>query len=753
MAKDNWSTQWPEAPTPTEEELEVIEDAKKCCQEGEDFEAEARVRMDYDYKFAHGDTHNKYQWDADLVLKRTTEEKPILTINKVQQHNLLIINDSKQNKSDIKIRPVSDEATFEGAEIYQELVYHIEYISGADDVYGHGISWQVEAGKGYWYVTTDYESDYTFDQEIYIRRVKDPRNVFTDMNFEEPDGSDMRWGVIFEDMDKQLYQKTHKRFANVGGASVLGTTSNIDGWITKDKIRIALFYRREEREDKLVAFVDPNGQQQIGHYSTLTDQGKEYYNEKKKTKDPTARERPIVTHNVQLYKIAGDRIIESSDWVGDTVPIVRLPGVETFIDGVYDCCGHTRALINPQQMYNYNTSANIEFIATRTKSPWIAPSAAIEGFEEYYKTANTINHSYLPYNHIDDDGQPIPPPQRPAAPEPGVGYIKSLEIAQNEMMMASGQYQAQLGENENAKSGVAINARQRQGDKATYHFLDNQNSAIRRTGKIIVDIIPKVYDTKRIKKILARDGSKIHVQIDPNAQQGIQQQPNLNADKDISEQIKQYIFNPNFGKYDVQSSAGPSYATRREAAFAALNELATQNEKFMDLAGDIYFKNADFPGSQELSERYRRIIPPGVTGDAPPPAIEQVMNQAAQHIQQLTAQLVDAEQKLKDKEWELSIKERDLDLREKQVAVQEQREDYEAETRRVTALGNSGPALSVEQIQPVLKQLLAGMISNGELIHLLPGPHEGGTTLAEVETPHVAPPNGNVGPSGANATS
>src|SRR6185312_17277984 len=251
------------------------------------------------------------------------------------------------------------------------------------------------------------------------------------------------------------------------------------------------------------------------------------------------------------------------------IPIVRLPGTETVIDGIWDSKGHTRALINAQQMYNYNTSANVEYGALQTKAPWVAPSAAIENFEEYYKTANRVNHAYLPYNHIDEDGNPIPPPQRPAAPQASPAYVEQMKIAQNEMMMATGQYQAQLGENENAKSGVAINARQRQGDRATYHFIDNQAIAIRYTGKILIDLIPKIYDTKRIIRIEAKDNTIMNVTIDPNAEDSLQKvdSPNGKIETDNQQQIVNLIFNPNVGNYAVQSDVGPSFATRRQEAF------------------------------------------------------------------------------------------------------------------------------------------------------------------------------------------
>ena len=355
---------------------------------------------------------------------------------------------------------------------------------------------------------------------------------------------------------------------------------------------------------------------------------------------------------------------------------------------------------------------SIEYGALQTKSPWIAPTDAIEGYEEYWKYANTQNYSYLPYNHMGEDGQPIPPPSRPAPPQASPAYVQQLQIAQNEMMMATGQYQSQLGQNENAKSGVAINARQRQGDKVTYHFIDNQAIAIRFTGKILIDLIPKIYDTNRVMQILARDGTILNVNIDPNAPEGYKEVDNPQALSEIDKNKKmtEVIFNPNFGLYDIQSDSGPSYATRRTEAFDALTQIAAQNKEFMNIGGDLLWKVADFPEADILAERWRKVIPPNITGDGLDPEIENVMQKASAQIEQLTAQLTEATKKLTDKEREQDLRAQELLLKEKQVAVEQQRLDYEAETKRLVALGNSGPAVSVEQIQPLVAQLVRGMM-------------------------------------------
>ena len=204
------------------------------------------------------------------------------------------------------------------------------------------------------------------------------------------------------------------------------------------------------------------------------------------------------------------------------------------------------------------------------------------------------------------------------------------------------------------------------------------------------------------------------------------------------------MFNPNVGMYDIQSDTGPSFATKRQEAANALTQLAGADKNFMSIAGDIYFQTLDFPDADVLAQRYRRTIPPNILGDSPNPQVENLMHQAANQIQQLQGAVAALNQKLEDKQIEQSIALRKIALEEKRVAVSEQREDYEAETDRVTALGNSGPGISQEQIEPVVRQLLAGMLRDGVLPVGAMAPHRGGTPIALPEPPESAP-NGNGG--------
>lgn len=603
----------------------IVAEAKRRFGNCQEWESQSRKLFWEDVKFANGDSDNQYQWPGSIYRNRDIEDRPCLTINKTRQHNLQIINDARQNKPSVKVRPVGNEASYEAADTFEGVIRHIEYISNAQEAYDTATKFQVEGGIGYWRIVTDYVGQDSFDQEIYIRRIKDPSSIYLDKNISEKDGSDARFGFIFDDMSLEEYRLAYPKDKQISSTSTLGNTSTV-GWLTSDTIRVVEYYRKTKKKDRLITFTDPNtGAKTVTKASKLPKEVSDAIID-----DPATKHRIIEEDVVEWYLIAGEQIIDEAIWPGKYIPIVRVIGEETIIDGKLDRKGHTRNLKDPQRQYNYWTSASVEFAAMQSKTPWITPAKAIEGFETFWGNANRQNYAYLPYNHMDDTGQPIPTPTRQQPPSISPAYIEGMKISQQEMMMVSGQQQANFGEPGNEKSGKAINARQRQGENATYHFIDNLSSAIRYTGKILLDLIPKIYDTEqRILKILGEDGTETSVIIDPNARQAWM----ANKQKEGIE--AQIIFNPSVGEYDVMSDVGPAYATQRQEAFNAISQILTQAPELVTKIGDILFKVADFPLADKIAERLEREVPAYIKGEAPPPEVQQ----AQQQVQMMTGQM------------------------------------------------------------------------------------------------------------------
>jgi len=644
------------------------------------WENDCRQRMIEDVKFCNGDPDNLYQWDSAIRNARgygTIDERPCLTINKTRQHCLNIINDAKQNKPSVKVKPVGNEATYEAAQVYEGIIRHIEYISNAQAAYDTATTFQVQGGIGWWRLTTDYPdyNDNSFDQEIFIRRIKDPLTVYLDPDIKEADGSDARYGFVFDDMARDVFKDKYPRYKDLATKSPLDVSGE---WVRDDQVRVAEYFYVIEEDDSLVAYTDPfTGEKAIERKSKIP---KEVY--RNIVDAPDTRERDIADRKVKWCLIAGDKIIQKAEWPGRYIPLIRVIGEETIIDGMLDRKGHTRAMKDPQRIYNYWSSAAVEHVALQSKTPYIGPMEAFTNLETYWDSANTVNHAWLPFNGYDDKGQKLDPPERQAPPVMSQAYIEGLKISSDEIMAASGQYQADLGMPSNEKSGVAIQQRQRQGDNATYHYIDNLAIAIRNTGKQLIDLIPKIYDTKRIIKIMAEDGVEHEVTADPKAQAAY-----LQKQQDEKETI-QSIFNPTVGRYDVEADIGPAYATRRQEAFNAMSQIMQNSPDTMKIAGDLLFRAADFPMANELAVRIKRTIPPQVLNGGPDPQMQQLQ----EHVGKLTGMLAESQNLLGEEK-----KRTDLEKKQKEI------DEYRAVTDRLKLIM---PMMSGEEDEKMKREMV-----------------------------------------------
>lgn len=654
------------------EDDKLIREAKQRFRRSDTFEAIARKRWLEDYKFYNADAYNMYQWPDNARNARgfgTGDERPCLTVNKSAKHCDMVINDALQNKTSIKIKPVGNEATYEAAQVLEGVVRHIEYTSDAQSHYARAFKHQVISGYGVLRVVTDYADDDTFDQDMKIVSVHDPLSVYIDPDSQEPDGSDARFAFIFEDVPRDNFEIQYPEFKDRLVNTALG---NNEGWIADKHVRIAEYFYKKDIKDTLIVFTDPTTKKQttIFKSDTRSWSGDLRKALKEQLEDPSTKTRDVIRHEIKWCKIIGDEIVESADWAGDTIPIVPVLGHKTVIEGELDRKGHIRAMIDSQRMLNYNASSNIEYGALQTKTPWIAAAAAIEG-QDAWASANLVNYSVLVYNHMDDDGNPLEQPFKPSPPMGAPLYQEGMKNASDDMMMVSGQYQALLGQQGNERSGTAIQARQRQGENATYHFIENQAQAIRRLGKIIIDLVPKIYDTPRIISIMAEDGTATMVQLDPQAQQlMVKQKAALETEAD------QIVLNPKIGKYEVISDVGPDYATRRQEAFNALSQIASTAPELMSIIGDLVLLAADFPMAEQAAERLKRMVPPQALGETNGQV--QQLQQELQAAQQLSAsmaqKLVELQMKIKDKDVQ-----KDVDI-------------YEAITKRIDVLLKTNPS-------------------------------------------------------------
>lgn len=665
----------------SKQEKKADDDIVKECQEGfercEERESYTRPLWKEDLRFANGDPDNGFQWDDEMSKKRQAEKRPCLTINKVKQHNRQITNDARQNKSSVRVYPVDDGADKQTAEIFNGIIRHIEANSSADTAYDIAGEFAVDAGLGYWRITTDYAADDTFDQEIYIKAIPNPLNVYLG-GYTEFDGSDATTGYIFTDMPRHEYEAKYPDAEPAGWPSDVGSS-----WLGKDTIRICEYFKIVAENDTLVALPDGT----TGKLSEIED--KEVVKAIKA--DESIKKRKVSVRKCKWYLIAGDQILERRDWLGKYIPIVRVVGEEIEIDGKIDRKGHTRAMKDAQRMYNFWTTAAVEFVALQGKQPYLAEAAAIQGYETYWNNLNSQNLPYLPYNGRDSAGNPIQKPERQQPPVMAPAYMQGMQVASEEMKMASGQYDASMGAKSNETSGRAITARQRESDNATFHFADNEARAKRYTGKILVDLIPKVYDTERVVRILGEDGKEDKATIDPNQPQSV-----VEKRDGLTGEIKK-IYNPSVGRYDVVVAVGPSYGTKRQEAFQALTEMSSRNPELMQIAGDLVMKAADFPMAEQLAERYEKTLAPGLKDDDGKQKPNPELMQAQEQIKQLSGALENAFNEVQQLEDKQQASDGDQAIKR----VDSNTKAYQAITQRLQVIGS---LLSAQELQVLAEE-------------------------------------------------
>lgn len=654
-----------------------------------------------DLKFYAGSPTNQWQWPADVLATRgavqgqTINARPCLTINKLPQHVKQVTNDQRQNRPTGKVIPADDGADIEVAEIFNGMVRHIEYISNADVAYDTACENQVVYGEGFIRLLTEYCDESSFDQEIKIGRIRNSFSVYMDPMIQDPCGADAQWCFITDDISKEEYERLYPNAAPITTLMSLGTgDQTLAQWLTESTIRVAEYFYYETKAKTLNLYP---GNQTAFAGSPEDKQLKAQFGK-------PLRSRKSDVKTVKWVKTNGYEVLEQSEWAGKHIPVIRVVGNEFEVEGRIYTSGLVRNAKDAQRMYNYWTSQEAEMLALAPKAPFIGYGGQFEGYENQWKTANVNNWPYLEVNPdvTDGAGNVLPLPQRAPPTLPQTGLIQAKMGAAEDIKNVTGQYSAALGQQGNEKSGKAIIARQREADTGTYHYVDNLARAIRYVVKQLVDLIPKIYDTERIARVIGEDGESKMVKINPSQPEPvrkIQNQEGVVLDK---------IYNPSIGKYDVMVVTGPSYTTKRQEALESMAQLLQANPELWRVAGDLFVKNMDWPGAQLLAKRFEKTIDPKLLDDNEDnpqlQAAQAQMQAMAQEMEQMYQMLQNVN---------MSMEARDVAVKEFEAQIKA----YQAETQRISAVQAS---MSPEQIQDIVMGTIHAAIDTGDLVAGMP---------------------------------
>lgn len=670
----------------------IVEEARERYELAKSAYSDSRMLAVEDTKFALGDSDNGWQWPDNIRRNRVIEQRACLTVNLTAQHCNQIMNNIRQNRPACRVLPASDGSDKKVAEIMSGLIRNIQNDSNADEAHDTAAEHSIYGGEGYWRVITEYESETSFNQAIRIKAVPNPMLVYIDPTCQELDKSDAEWGFVFEDIS---LTQCKREYPDVDPASWVEDTK---GWVSEDTVRRAEYFYVEYKKDVLLQLDDGTTILQ----SDVPDEAKDLI------KPMIVKQRETQRKQWKWCKLLGgeEKPLDEKDWPGSFLPIISVVGKEVNVNGEIVRKGIVRDLKDPARMVNYSYSAAIETVALQNKIPYIAPVEAIEGYEQQWANANNSTAAYLPYNSVDEGGNKIEKPERQQPAVMPSAQVSLLQLSTEQMRGASGQTSANFGIKSEAASGIGIHKLQQQGDMATFHFPDNQVRGLRYEAVILIDLIPKIYDTKRVVRILGLDGKDQQAILDPDAATAYQENDGID-ENDI-----QKIFNPSLGEYDVVIDTGPSYMTQRQEAAAALTDLAGKDPQLMSLAGDLIMRSYDFPMADQIANRLEKALPPGLKDNK---GQAQIPPEAQQQMQQMQQALQQSEQHMQALEAEVS----QLKFQQQAKVVENQGKLEEARVHQESELARALADVEIAKVNAVdpsrldqAEQILAALMQN-----------------------------------------
>ena len=558
------------------------------------------------------------QWED--AARKSRENRPCLTFDKLSSSVDRVVGGQLSNMPSIKIR-AAEEGDEDVAEVYQGLIRQID--QRGVQAFKTAFKFAVKSGWGCLLVDHDYIDDTSLDQDIIVREIKNPFSVLLDPIVQAQHVTEARYGFLFEDMERAEFERLYPKAESEAGESDFTSTGNFESWVTEESVRVADYYRIVLEERTLIQLSD-------GRVLDM-DEIENVRDELNMQGITLGKTRKVQARKLERYKITGLEVLEEVECVGRYIPIIPMLGKTSNINGRYISRGLVRKAKDAQRLYNYSRSVSVEVTALTPKQPYFVTPAMVKGHEAKWKKMMVSNDPVLMFNF--DNGQK---PFREAPAQGSPALMQDAQIAADDIKATTGIYDANMGAQGNEISGVAIKGRQFQGEMANFEFQDQLVDSMELSGRVMIDMIPHIYDTERTIRILGEDEREEAIAVNKTL-----------MDAQTGEYVK--TMDLTTGTYDIKVASGPSFTTRKQETAEQLSQIIAQNPAMSEIVGDVLFKNLDLVGGDEVIQRLRSA---GVKGGIIEPNEEEAMamQEQIQQQQQIEAQAAQLELALKQAE-------------------------------------------------------------------------------------------------------
>lgn len=599
------------------------------------------------------------QWDMNIRQAREQVNKATMEFNQITSIVRGILGEFRNNSPSLTVRGIGKDIPQQAIDIREGLIRNIEYESDADIAYQIAGRHGLECGWGSARVVAEYEDENSVLQVLRIKPIMDFQSAFWDPTATDANKLDGDYCGVYTLMSMEKFKKFYgKKCPNP--ESVSGLTGNYYiRWNTRDTVLVAEMYYKDYYDKKIIQLSDGR--------TFDADEAKEILDMQQEYLDANpdaellgfkpleiAVEREVRDYKIKHIKFVQNKILEEADYPGRLLPIPYIEGDSTIIDGEVIPIPYIQDAIDTQKLINYIGSEIAYGILRSRKETIIATSDMIEGHEDDWLNPQRVQ-GWLEYNWDDKAGKPefIKPPAFSA------DFLLAYQNASQDLMKILGRFEESRGEETNAISGKAINARQRAANKPVNLYDDNNQRGIKTIGKILLDMMPHIYDTERTVMVRGRDNKSRAVEI--NKQVGFNPLPNM----DVKPQIENDMTS---GKFDIEIRVDGSYDAQQAQAMDIMIRLATINPKIADLIPDLMAEVSGLENTPQLIERLKTLVPPDILAKEeglppppppPPPPVDPMIEIENKRL------MLQAQKDEKDAE----IKERQLVINEQKVIL------------------------------------------------------------------------------------
>ncbi len=521
------------------------------------------------------------QWEERITEKRG--DRPKFTINKISPAIDQLVGDQRQSRIGIDV-------LYQGggeedlSKIYKGLIRSIERLSHAENAYDNAYEEAVTGGYGGFRIITKFNDDDSFEQDIEIKSIESAAStLYFDPNATEYDKRDAKYGFLITEMGEEEFKE------NYPDSTMTDFSHDVyfDGWHNdkNETVRIAEYWYKEPKKKRIGLL--SNG------YVVDLEEEKNVLDELASEGITIIREREVDSYNLYMAIISGAEVLErSKKYMGKYIPLVPVYGKTVKIENERLTRGIVRPAIDSQRILNYTTSQIVEIGALSLKDPFFMTPGQIEGLDGKVKKAIENNHPVVLYNPDSTPG--VVPPYKAGGAQIQPALVQQQAQASLDIQATTGIESASLGQNVSLKSGKAIRAEQAMGDRGSYVYQDNLQKSISFAGTILVDLIPRIYDTERVETIIGSDDKEELVTIN-----------RVVTDRQTGEEVT--VNDLSQGKYAVSAKAGASFSSKKEESLNQLISITQDSPELKMLVMDLIAKNSEINDVDELTERIRAL--------------------------------------------------------------------------------------------------------------------------------------------------